>query len=154
MRSICCTHRHTRDPPPSSLFPSPVRYQWQPSCCQTHSPHTERRPALVKLLKWHYSGQFFSLYLKCLNVWQMNQSSYSACASCAAGEKEVKDTEMHPLPTERLEELTRYEKKQEKVRGRSRLGQLISIPVRPGSRNSFLSLHRRPPSPVDTHLQR
>lgn len=33
------------------------------------------RAGPVKLLKWYYSRQFFSLYLKCLNVWQDNQSS-------------------------------------------------------------------------------
>lgn len=90
-------HTHTRDP---LTFLSPVRHQWEPSCCQTHSLHTERRPGPVKFLKWHYSRQFFSLYLKCLNVWQTNQSCDPDCTSCVVGEKEVKDTNLHPLPTQ------------------------------------------------------
>lgn len=63
--------RHTHKGP--QTFLSLGCYQWEPSCCQTHSLHTAKASA-VKLLKWHYSGQFFSLYLKCLNVWQTNRS--------------------------------------------------------------------------------
>lgn len=63
----------------------------------------------VKLVKWHYSGQFFSLYLKCLNVWQTNQSSDAACeGSREACEREVRCTDLDPLPTHQL--VTRYKK--------------------------------------------
>ena len=56
----------------------------------------------VKFLKWHYSWQFFSLYLKCLNVWQESQSFDPAHTSC---EKEVKDIDLYLLPAQQLENL-------------------------------------------------
>lgn len=68
------THAHAHKRARTSLSFSLVCYQWEPSCCQTHSVCTVKASP-VKLLKWHYSGQFFSLYLKCLNVWQTNQRS-------------------------------------------------------------------------------
>lgn len=105
----------TRDPLPFSIVLSPAHHQWEPSCCQTHSMHAERRPGPVKLLKWHYSRQFFSLYLKCLNVWQTNQSSDPAFTSCVVGEKGVKDTNVHCLSMQ-LEALTWYEETTKSLR--------------------------------------
>lgn len=80
---------HTH-PKPFALFLSLVCYQWEPSCCQIHSLCTVKASP-VKLLKWHYCGQFFSLYLKCLNVWQTNQSLDPANTSCMGGQRDMTD---------------------------------------------------------------
>ena len=116
-RSVGETHTvtHIRDPLPFSTVLSPAHHQREPSCCQTHSMHAERRPGPVKLLKWHYSRQFFSLYLKCLNVWQTNQSSDPTFTSCVVGEKGVKDTNV-PRLSAQLEALTWYEETTKSLR--------------------------------------
>lgn len=115
--SICSqiSKRHTHETPYPSLSLSlssllSMGAHLLPTSFTAH----RAKAAPVKLLKWHYSSQFFSLYLKCLNVWQINQSSYPPCTTCAVGEKEVKGTKLHPLPTQQLEE-RRDMRKQQKV---------------------------------------
>lgn len=74
---------------------SSVGYQWEPSCCQTHSRQHRAKARPVKLLKWHYSRQFFSLYLKCLNVWQTNQRQPVKPPVWWV----KRESDWHPLPT-------------------------------------------------------
>lgn len=58
-----------------SLLP-PFVINWTPAAATLiHCTVHRAKANLVKLLKWHYSGQFFSPYLECLDVWQTSRSS-------------------------------------------------------------------------------